>query len=199
MKMRNISHLLKTATIHQVTLGMRQVAQYQILFKEWINMKISMYLKFQLFSKENGNLIQLTKEQTNSLSIGGYCFVIGGKAIPFDWDAFSGGEEGGVYEFDTGYGWFNDFELSDCYDRGFERLGISRDDITAEFLASAEQINEIHMNFVDENDDECDFGCNDSDEDFKIKLLEIILTDIDNDKEYKVSQEVLDKFNEGGI
>lgn len=160
-------------------------------------MKISMYLKFQLFAKANGDLIQLTKEQTNGLSIGGYCFVIGGKAIPFDWDAFSGGEEDGVYEFDTGYGWFNDFELSDCYDRDFERLGISRDDITAEFLASVEKINEIHMNFVDENDDECDFGCNDDEEDFKIELLEVILTDIDNDKEYKVCQEAIDQFNKG--
>lgn len=160
-------------------------------------MRISMYLKFQLFAKENGSLIQLTKEQTNSLSIGGYCFVIGEKVIPFDWDAFSGGEEDGIYEFDTGYGWFNDFELSDCYDGNFKELGLSRDDITAEFLASAEQINEIHMNFVDENDDECDFGWNDDEEDFKIKLLEVILTDIDNDKEYKVSQEVLDKFNKG--
>lgn len=160
-------------------------------------MKISMYLKFQLFAKENGDLIQLTKEQTNGLSIGGYCFVIGGKVIPFDWDAFSGGEEDGIYEFDTGYGWFNDFELSDCYDESFKELGLSRDDITAEFLASAEQINEIHMNFVDENDDECDFGCNDSDEDFKIKLLEISFAEVEGDKEYKVNQEVLDKFNEG--
>lgn len=120
-----------------------------------------------------------------------------GKAIPFDWDAFSGGEEDGIYEFDTGYGWFNDFELSDCYDGSFKELGISRDDITAEFLASTERINEIHMNFIDENDDECDFGCNDEEEDFKIKLLEVALTDIDNNKEYRVSQDVLDKFNKG--
>lgn len=160
-------------------------------------MRISMYLRFQLFAKENGNLTMLTKEKTNSLSIGGYYFVIKGKEIPFDWDAFSGDEEDGIFEFETGYGWFKDFEISDCYDSDYEQLGISRADITAEFLASVEQIKEVHMNFVDKNGDECDFGWNENDEDFHIKLLAITFTDMDNDKEYEVRQEVLDKFNEG--
>lgn len=160
-------------------------------------MKISMYLRFQLFAKENGNLVMLTKEKTNGLSIGGYYFVINGKEIPFDWDAFSGDEEDGIFEFETGYGWFKDFELSDCYDSDYEELGISRADITAKFLASVEQIKEVHMNFVDDNGNECDFGWNEADEDFKIKLLMVTFSDIDNDKEYIVSQEVLGKFNEG--
>ena len=160
-------------------------------------MRISMYLRFQLFAKENGNLTMLTKENTNGLSIGGYYFVINGKEIPFDWDAFSGDEEDGIFEFETGYGWFKDFELSDCYDSDYEQLGISRADITAEFLASVEQIKEVHMNFIDDNGDECDFGWNEADEDFKIKLLMVTFSDIDNDKEYIVKQKVLDKFNEG--
>lgn len=160
-------------------------------------MKISMYIKFQLFAKENGNLIMLTKENTDGLSIGGYYFVINGKEIPFDWDAFSGSEEDGTFEFETGYGWFNDFDLSECYDEDYDQLGISRADITAELLASVEQIKEVHMNFVDDNGDECDFGWNEENEDFKIKLLMVTFSDIDNDKEYVVRQEVLDKFNEG--
>lgn len=160
-------------------------------------MKISMYIKFQLFAKENGNLIMLTKENTDGLSIGGYYFVINGKEIPFDWDAFSGSEEDGVFEFETGYGWFNDYDLSECYDEDYDQLGISRSDITAEFLASVEQIKEVHMNFLDENGEECDFGWNEDAEDFKITLLEISFAEVESDKEYKVSQEVLDKFNEG--
>lgn len=156
-----------------------------------------MYIKFQLFAKENGNLIMLTKENTDGLSIGGYYFVINGKEIPFDWDAFSGSEEDGVFEFETGYGWFKDFELSDCYDSDYDQLGISRADITAEFLASVEQIKEVHMNFLDENGEECDFGWNEDAEDFKIKLLEVSFAEVEGDKEYKVRQEVLDKFNEG--
>lgn len=160
-------------------------------------MKISMCLRFQLFAKENGNLTMLTKEKTSGLSIGGYCFVINGKEVPFDWDAFSGNEENGVFEFETGYGLYNDFELSDCYDSDYEKLGISRDDLTAKFLASPEQIKEVHMNFIDENGDECDFGWNEDSEDFKIKLLEVSFSDLDNLEEYTVNQEILDKFNKG--
>ena len=160
-------------------------------------MKISMYIKFQLFAKENGNLIMLTKENTDGLSIGGYYFIIDGKEIPFDWDAFSGSEEDGVFEFETGYGWFNDYDLSECYDEDYDQLGISRADITAELLASVEQIKEVHMNFLDENGEECDFGWNEDAEDFKIALLEISFAEVESDKEYKVRQEVLDKFNEG--
>ncbi len=160
-------------------------------------MKISMYIKFQLFAKENGNLIMLTKENTDGLSIGGYYFIINGKEIPFDWDAFAGNEEDGIFEFETGYGWYNDFELSDCYDGDYEELGISRKDITAEFLASVEEIKEVHMNFIDENDNECDFGWNEENESFKIKLLEVSFSDLDDLEKYTVNQTVLDKFNGG--
>lgn len=161
-------------------------------------MKISMYIKFQLFSKDGENLTMLTNENIKSLCIGGYYFVINGKEIPFDWDAFSGNEEeDGVFEFETGYGWMNDFELSDCYDGDYEQLGIAREDITAEMLASVEEIKEIHINFVDENDEECDFGYNENQENFRIKVLEMSFADLDSETEYTVEQSVIDKFNEG--
>ena len=160
-------------------------------------MRISMCIRFQLFAKEDGNLTMLTKENTDGLSIGGYYFVIDGKEIPFDWDAFSGDEIEGIFEFETGYGLFNDFELSECYDSDYKELDISRADLTAEFLASVEQIKEVHMNFVDKNGEECDFGWNEADEDFKIKLLEVSFSDLDSLEEYTVNQEVLDKFNKG--
>ncbi len=92
---------------------------------------------------------------------------------------------------------YNDFELSDCYDSDYKELGISRTDLTAECLASVEQIKEVHMNFIDANGDECDFGWNEADEDFKIKLLEVSFSDLDNLEKYTVNPEVLDKFNEG--
>lgn len=158
-------------------------------------MKMSMYSKFQIL---NENLIPLTKEDADGVSIGGYCFVVNGKEIPFDWDAFSGNEENGIFEFDTGYGWFNDFELTDCYDAEYRELGLSREDITAEFLASAEKIIEFHINLIATDDDEVDLGYND-DEQYKINLLEIIFTDLETDKEYKVKQSVLDKFNKGAM
>ena len=160
-------------------------------------MKISMYAKFQILKNINGSLTPLTKEDTDSVSIGGYYFIINGKEIPFDWDAFSGNEENGIFEFDTGYGFiFNDFELSDCYDEDYEKLGMTREDITAEFLASVEEIGEFHINFIDVDGNEIDLGYND-DEQYKIKLVEIIFTDMETEKGYKVKQEVLDEYNKG--
>ncbi len=157
-------------------------------------MKISMYAKFQIL---NGDSTPLTKEDADGLSIGGYYFIINGKEIPFDWDAFSGDEEDSVFEFDTGYGFlFNDFELSDCYDEDYEKLGITREEITAEFLASVERIEEFHINFITANDDEVDLGYNDNKQ-YKIKIVEIIFTDITTEEEYKVKQEVLDEYNGG--
>lgn len=161
-------------------------------------MKMSMYVKFQLFEQQRGVLVPLTIVDVPSLSLGGYCFIINGNAIPFDWDAFSGSEEDGIFEFETGYGWFNDFELPDYYDDEYQKLGLSREDITAEFLASVERIDEIHINFVNANDEEIDLGCND-DEQYKINLLDIVITDMETEKEYKVKQSVLDKFNKGAM
>ena len=157
-------------------------------------MRISMYAKFQILQNKNGNLIPLGKEETQGLCIGGYYFIINGMEVPFDWDAFSGSEENNIFEFETGYGWFNDFELSDCYDGDYAKLGITREKITAEFLASVERINEFHMDFEDGDGNEIDLGWND-DEEYKIMLLEIIFTDLNTGEEYKVKQEVLDEYN----
>jgi hypothetical protein len=163
-------------------------------------MKISMDAKFQVLENKNGKLVPLSKEEVKSLSIGGYYFVINGKEIPFDWDAFCGDEEDNVFEFETGYGFvWNDFELSDCYDEDYERLGITRENIAAAYLASADDITEFHVNFINENDEECDLGNNNDIEQYKIKLLEILFTNVDTGDSFDVRQEVLDRFNKGVI
>ena len=108
-------------------------------------MRISMYIKFQILKDSK----PLTKANIPMLSIGGYEFLINGNAVPFDWDAIAGNEKNGIFEFDTGYGFLcNDFELGDYFDEDYARIGITRENITAEFLASAEKINEIHINVV---------------------------------------------------
>jgi hypothetical protein len=159
-------------------------------------MKISMYTTFHILENKNGKLVPLSKKEVSSLSIGGYYFVINGKEIPFDWDAFCGDEEDNIFEFETGYGFlFNDFELSDCYDEDYEVLGIARENITAAYLSSVDEITEFHINFIDEDGDECDLGSNASIERYKIKLLEITFTNVDTGDGYDVRQEVLDRFN----
>ena len=162
-------------------------------------MKIAMDAIFQILENKNGQLEPLSKKEVIGLSIGGYYFVINGKEVPFDWDAFCGDEEDRVFSFTTGYGFaWNDFELSDCYDEDYELLGIKRENITAEYLASVDEITEFHINFLDNDDEECDLGSNDSVEKYKIRLLEICFTDIE-DNTFYVKQEAIDKFNEGAM
>lgn len=158
-------------------------------------MKTSMSFACQIFEKKSGVLNKLTKKQTTGLCIGDFFFVVDGKEIPFDWDDFNGSEENGVFSFETGYGWGKDFELSNCHDLEYTELGLKKEEIGAKFLASTERISEIHMNFIDENGDECDIGTNSATEDFRIKLLNVILTDIETGAEYPVAQSVIDEFN----
>lgn len=140
----------------------------------------------------------LTKEQTPLLSVGGFIFVINGQSVPFDWDDCEGSEENGVFSFKTGQGWCKNFELSDCYDKDYEALGLTRDIIDAKFLASVDKIKEMHMNFLDEDGNECDFGSNDAEEDFVIQILSIEFYDIQGDVSYSVAQPIIDTFNAGG-
>lgn len=165
-------------------------------------MKISMLVDFQILQKINGNYIPLSNKEVRSVLIGGFGFEINGNSIPFDWDAFYGVEHNKVFQFQTGKGmFFDDYEISDCYDESFEELGITRENITAEFLASVEHINEFYVDWCDENDNECqggDYEINgDNNEEYRIKILEMIFVDIETEKEYKVKQEVLDAFNKG--
>lgn len=154
-------------------------------------MKISMLVDFQIL--KNG--IPLDKHDVTSLSLGGYWFIIDGKGVPFDWDAFECNEEDSVFSLETGYGYmFNDFELSDCYDEDYEALGFSRENITPKFLASVECIKEFHVNFINADDEEIDLGFND-DEQYKIKILEMIFIDVETEQKYKVKQKVLDEYN----
>ena len=160
-------------------------------------MEISMVLKFQLLKNINGTYTPMSKDKATSMIVGGYTFVINEQNISFDWDASSGDEEDGIFSFETGYGFlFDDFELTDCFDKHYKELGLAREDISAEFLAQASKIDEIHISFIDDDEeyDEIDIGFND-DEDYRINLLTLYFIDMETDDEYHVSQAVLDEYN----
>ena len=104
-------------------------------------MKLSMLVDFQILENINGKYIPLSNNEARSVSIGGFGFEVNGNSIPFDWDAFSGTEENKIFQFETGRGFlWNDYEIPDYWDKDYEEIGISRDDITAEFLASTTHI-----------------------------------------------------------
>ena len=164
-------------------------------------MKISMMVDFQILERRHKKYVPVTEENISSLSIGGFTFDIGDNAIPFDWDASSGGESNGIFHFETGWGpFFNDFELTDCFDDEYAEMGIKREDISAEFLASVHHIQEFFVCFNDKNGDECTAGWysdNAKDSFYKIKLLSMVFEDMETAAHYQVPSKVLDEYNKG--
>lgn len=165
-------------------------------------MKLSMYAEFKILEKDEelGDYVALNQDRVNSLCPGGFSFIIGGSEIPFDFEAFACNEREGVFSYESGYGAvFNSFELDDCYDEDYASLGLAREDITPQFLASAKEIVEFHVNYEDENNEECDMGWYEDnakpDAPIKLELLKIVFTDHETGCEYAVARGVINEFN----
>lgn len=164
-------------------------------------MKIAMIGDFQILKKKNKEFVPLISHDVQNMSVGGYRFEINANLIPFDWDAFSASEENGTFSFTTGKGpFFNDYEIPDYWDEEYKEIGITREEITAEFLASVNHIEEFFVDFEDGDGKEYGIGWfadNTNDSQYKINLIEIIFVDVTTWKEYPVDQKVIDKYNNG--
>lgn len=159
--------------------------------------------KFQILEKHKGKFVPLTTDDVRNLSIGGYSFEINDDLIPFDWDAYSCNEENGIFSFETGCGpFFNDYEIPDYFDEEYKEIGLTREEITAEFLASAHSIEDFFVNFDDRNGKEHGIGwCADNvnSSQYKISIIEILFVDIETRSEHQVSNKVISNYNCGVI
>lgn len=149
----------------------------------------------------------LTPIEPQCISPGGYEFLINGKSVPFDWDAYSGSfDEDGVFAFETGYGpFFNSFELPDYYDEDLVKEGLTRMDLTAEFLSKCDEIREFYINF------ECNDGTDEADVYPIIKNISLLNMDSNSVaagacSEFFVKDDVIKAYNdsvlseiEGGV
>ena len=91
----------------------------------------------------------LIRDDIAGISVGGHCFLIDGKYVPFDFEGFSIN----IWEDDVGKflhvytsesGFFKNTDIdTDTYRKDYERLGLTAQDITAEFLSSATEIAEF--------------------------------------------------------
>ena len=161
-------------------------------------MDISMIGNLQILKNQNGNYVPLSSDDVQHMSIGGFSFEIGDDLIPFDWDAFSINEEDNMFHFETGRGlFFNDYEISDCYDEEYEDIGIKREEITAEFLASTHHIEEFFIYFDDNEEETHGLGGNTDSEQYKINILDMLFLDMGTKREHPVSKEVIKQFNKG--
>lgn len=135
---------------------------------------VRMNFRLQILD-ENKNVMD--PHDAEELSFGGYRFIVNGKGISFDWDACSADFEGSTVSGYTGYGLlFNEFQLADYYDEELAEIALSRHDLTAQFLASCEKIEEFF----------CEAG--------DIILESVTFID-EEGREFKVNEDVIAAFN----
>ena len=96
----------------------------------------------------------------DNISVGGFFAIVNGRGIPFDFDSTSCDVE---KINDTQYkchyesgedDFFKDPYISDCYTTEYLQMGLDREDITADFLASASELREFYVVCWDEQSNE---------------------------------------------
>ena len=165
-------------------------------------MSLRMSAQYKILKKDNktNKYKYLTGKDIPDLPFpGAFGFTINGENIPFDfYETATAVYRGNVFETILGAGEFVHGDLTEDYDDVYEDMGISRKDLTPEFLASVTEIYEFFLNFEDSEGDEFDAGTyeeNVSDESlFHTELLAISFVD-ERGIEFSVRKDVLDKFN----
>lgn len=128
----------------------------------------------------------------DNISVGGFFAIVNGRGIPFDFDSTSCDVE---KINDTQYkchyesgedDFFKDPYISDCYTTEYLQMGLAREDITADFLASASELREFYVVCWNEQNNE-------------IMPSAVRISDITflngTLQEFPVAQPVIDAFN----
>lgn len=134
-------------------------------------------------------LADLLEQNKINLDIGDFAFRINGKSIPFGFDADGYNvSEDNIVSYETGKGpFFNNCNISDdIFDEDYAKLSMTREDINAPFLASADGIEEFYLYIEGEHGKEVPFVP---------ELLSICFSD-ENGTQYPVRQEVLTNYND---
>lgn len=92
-------------------------------------------------------------ERPSIFTIGGYTFVINGEGIAFDWNDMIGNAHVDAEGRITIVSNLSYFDL-ECYAEGFTEIGLSVDDVTAEFLLGATDIYELTYECFEDPDEE---------------------------------------------
>ena len=128
-----------------------------------------------------------SKDDVAAIDFGGYTFVIDETSIPFDFEGYGADiefDEKGMYiEMQTTYsGFFTNTDIdTDVYAKDYAEIGIDAENITAEFLASASEIESFYFNVELKNNEEIG-------EDF---ILESVVFFDENGDEHEVNAALL--------
>lgn len=128
----------------------------------------------------------------DNTSVGGFFAIVNGRGIPFDFDVTSCDVEKindtqykCHYESGEG-GYFKDPYISDCYTTEYLQMGLEREDITADFLASASELREFYVVCWDEQNNETMPSA--------VRISDITFLN-GTLQEFPVAQPVIDAFN----
>ena len=165
-------------------------------------MNLRMFAEYKILKKEQetGQYRYLTADDMDDLPFpGGFGFTINGDDIPFDfYETTTSIYENDIFVTIMGRGEFVKGDLTEDYDEIYADMGLTREDLTPEFLASVSQIYEFYLNFEDAYGDEYDAGTFEENTNgkslFKVELLRISFID-ERELECAVAQSVLDMFN----
>lgn len=121
-----------------------------------IQKQVVMEATFAVHTMDEIDVESLIARDLAYMDIGSFCFIKDGKEVPFDFEATARtfGDHGLII-----YGNFDGFPVRICdvdpyYAIEYEKLGLSMEDITAEFLAAPEKIEEFTFRLCDEQDNQ---------------------------------------------
>ncbi|MBQ7818603.1 MAG: hypothetical protein IJ341_02780 [Bacteroidales bacterium] len=166
--------------------------------------KVSMELDFAIIVQDENGSHLLENDELMSLTAGGFEFVIDDKEIPFDFEDYclsesvldNGNKEKGLWAYTGGEGGFcKSYKLDECYDEDYEKIGISRDMLSAEYLSKVSKINEIFVEWQILNFDEYDI----TSKNVVLLVQNLAFVDIDSNTRYNVSNDVIRDFNAANI
>ena len=134
-----------------------------------------------------------------------FCFAVGEKEIPFSFNCCSGYSSKDVYIFTCGKSpTYADYSLSNEYDHIYKDMGICREELTAEYLASATEIKDFIFEFDMQPEypyvvgERLAYGekWHSDNNEYHLNIKKITFEDAETGKMYSVSEEVIEKFNE---
>lgn len=155
--------------------------------------EVYMHAIFEVIPPKN---IDLKKNPTN-ITVGGFEVKTLDGTIPFDFDAggcesirrLPGNENKYLVNYQSGEGpFFNAPDITDCFDAEYHAIGLTRNSITASYLASAKEITEFFVMCWDADDQEIIP---------KVRLIDISFYD-ENEHKYSMTDSVIEAYNQKG-
>ena len=150
--------------------------------------KVIVSFTFKVQTDSGESLSELFNTGKGYVDIGGFEIMKNGNAIPFDFESTSWWElQHPFYEFSNYYGFVEKVhDVDPCHSEAWEAIGLTKADITAELLASADDISDFY------------FSLYDKDKNIIAHTFEIVSMAFgdENGDTYFIGEDVLQRYNE---